>query len=162
MCTLLLSCLFVYDVFWVFVSPRFFGESVMVTVATKQSNSPIQALAHTLHILLPAVFALHLDLPVKLLVPRSLLNRSQPTDDFLLLGLGDVALPGMQFNQAPFDLQVEQSGRAHRPAHVCKLVHSLAGPSPRRLVAACTDRLTGTVMDAATCYRHVAGACAQL
>ena len=102
MCTLLLSCLFVYDVFWVFLSPRFFGESVMVSVATKQSTSPIQTLADSLHIALPAAFALHLDLPVKLLVPRSLFTHSHhPTDDFLLLGLGDIALPGVQLNQLP-------------------------------------------------------------
>ncbi|KMZ71104.1 hypothetical protein ZOSMA_188G00020 [Zostera marina] len=28
-CTLFLICLFVYDVFWVFFSERFFGENVM-------------------------------------------------------------------------------------------------------------------------------------
>jgi hypothetical protein len=30
--TVLLSCAFLYDVFWVFISPKFFHESVMIVV----------------------------------------------------------------------------------------------------------------------------------
>jgi len=34
-----LMALFVYDIFWVFFSQRFFGENVMVVVATKESDN---------------------------------------------------------------------------------------------------------------------------
>ena len=34
-CSLLLVCLFVYDIFWVFFSERYFGANVMVSVATQ-------------------------------------------------------------------------------------------------------------------------------
>ena len=32
--TVLLSCAFVYDIFWVFMSPTLFNESVMIVVST--------------------------------------------------------------------------------------------------------------------------------
>lgn len=63
---LLLSMLFFYDIFWVFLSPYFFkGESVMVAVAT------------------------NLDLPAKLVFPGwNVFTRCS------LIGLGDLAIPG--------------------------------------------------------------------
>jgi signal peptide peptidase-like protein 2B len=33
--TLLLTLAFLYDIYWVFISPRMFGESVMAVVATQ-------------------------------------------------------------------------------------------------------------------------------
>lgn len=63
---LILSVLFFYDIFWVFLSPYFFkGESVMVVVATK------------------------LDLPAKLVFPSWNVFTS-----WSLIGLGDLAIPG--------------------------------------------------------------------
>jgi len=63
----LLCGLFVYDIWWVFFSKPVFGENVMVSVATK------------------------LELPVKLMFPRSI----QGAYGYTMLGLGDIVLPGM-------------------------------------------------------------------
>jgi len=60
--TILLSGLFVYDIWWVF------GTEVMVKVATS------------------------LDIPIKLLWPKSLLFSD--TRGFTMLGLGDIVIPG--------------------------------------------------------------------
>ena len=66
---LILSVLFIYDVFWVFLSPYFFGQSVMVEVATK------------------------IDLPAKLVFPGfNEFSRGS------LIGLGDLAIPGFYIN----------------------------------------------------------------
>jgi minor histocompatibility antigen H13 len=63
---LLLSGLFVYDIFWVF------GTDVMVTVARS------------------------FDVPVKLLFPKALFDPARVTSSGLsMLGLGDVVLPGL-------------------------------------------------------------------
>lgn len=43
--TVCLLALFIYDVFWVFFSERFFRENVMVAVATRDAESPV----HVLH-----------------------------------------------------------------------------------------------------------------
>ncbi len=69
--TLLLCVFFVYDVFWVFVSPLLFGgKSVMVEVAVGVTSSSIP-------------------LPMLVLVPKFLSGGSG------LLGLGDIVLPGI-------------------------------------------------------------------
>ncbi|KAM9323110.1 signal peptide peptidase-like 2 [Pholidichthys leucotaenia] len=81
-CTLLLTVLFVYDVFFVFITPFFTesGESIMVEVAAGPSNSTTSE-----------------KLPMVLKVPR--LNSSpvalcnQPI--FSLLGFGDILVPGL-------------------------------------------------------------------
>jgi len=65
---ILLLGLFVYDIFWVFGSSRVFGANVMVTVARKFQG------------------------PIKLLFPRVL---SPKPEDFSLLGLGDIVIPGL-------------------------------------------------------------------
>lgn len=65
----LLCAFLVYDVFWVFISPLIFGESVMVAVASKM---PVSALPMTLS--MPHVFNEH---------------------GISLLGLGDIVLPGL-------------------------------------------------------------------
>ncbi|KAM8839234.1 signal peptide peptidase-like 2 [Synchiropus picturatus] len=80
-CTLLLSVLFIYDVFFVFITPFFTksGESIMVEVAAGPSDS-----------------STHEKLPMVLKVPR--LNSSpQALCDrpFSLLGFGDVLVPGL-------------------------------------------------------------------
>eukprot|EP01017_Pseudomicrothorax_dubius_P004027 TRINITY_DN1071_c0_g1_i5.p1 TRINITY_DN1071_c0_g1~~TRINITY_DN1071_c0_g1_i5.p1 ORF type:complete len:488 (-),score=111.04 TRINITY_DN1071_c0_g1_i5:40-1503(-) len=65
---LLLSLAFFYDIFWVFGSKYFFGESVMAYVATT------------------------VDLPIKLQLPH--FNQS-PLSTCTLIGLGDLVLPGL-------------------------------------------------------------------
>eukprot|EP00658_Telonema_sp_P-2_P001183 TRINITY_DN10452_c0_g1_i6.p1 TRINITY_DN10452_c0_g1~~TRINITY_DN10452_c0_g1_i6.p1 ORF type:complete len:568 (+),score=96.19 TRINITY_DN10452_c0_g1_i6:71-1774(+) len=66
----LLTLLFCYDIFWVFYSKPIFGENVMVTAAKG------------------------LDLPIKLLLPRGFTTPCY-TSSFTMLGLGDIALPGL-------------------------------------------------------------------
>eukprot|EP00850_Spirogloea_muscicola_P009290 SM000052S17682 [mRNA] locus=s52:53715:56032:- [translate_table: standard] len=66
----MLSGLLLYDVFWVFGSPHIFGESVMVTVATSAS----------------------LDGPMKLVFPHWSALATKP---YSILGLGDIAAPGL-------------------------------------------------------------------
>ncbi|XP_023121429.2 signal peptide peptidase-like 2 isoform X1 [Amphiprion ocellaris] len=80
-CTLLLTVLFVYDVFFVFITPFFTksGESIMVEVAAGPSDS-----------------ATHEKLPMVLKVPR--LNSSPLAlcdRPFSLLGFGDILVPGL-------------------------------------------------------------------
>lgn len=88
---ILLGGLFLYDIFWVFGSSQFAGESVMVKVAT------------------------NFDGPIKLVVPRNLCDAfvavrehgwsALPAWKFSLLGLGDIVVPGvfvalaLQFDQ---------------------------------------------------------------
>ena len=74
--TLLLSALFVYDIYFVFFTP------LMVTVATQ------------------------LDIPAKLIFPRPSRPSENPSKQaFSMLGLGDVVLPGMMIGFAlRFDL----------------------------------------------------------
>ncbi|XP_052603064.1 signal peptide peptidase-like 2B isoform X4 [Peromyscus californicus insignis] len=79
-CTLLLLVLFVYDVFFVFITPFLTksGNSIMVEVATGPSNS-----------------STHEKLPMVLKVPR--LNTSPLSlcdRPFSLLGFGDILVPG--------------------------------------------------------------------
>eukprot|EP00249_Psilotum_nudum_P019340 c27202_g1_i4 orf=277-1389(-) len=97
-CALLLVCLFVYDIFWVFFSERFFGANVMVSVAMQQASNPVHTVANTLK--LPGFKAItkKLELPVKLVFPRNLLGGAVPGSsgiEFMMLGLGDMAIPGM-------------------------------------------------------------------
>lgn len=62
---ILLSGLFVYDVFWVF------GTNVMVTVAK------------------------NFDAPIKLVFPQDLLENGFGASNFAMLGLGDIVIPGI-------------------------------------------------------------------
>lgn len=68
---LCLGSLFVYDAFWVYASPAVFGTNVMIDVANKVA----------------VVRGATLQLPIKLLVPLC--------HSFQVLGLGDVAIPGL-------------------------------------------------------------------
>ncbi|SCZ88704.1 BZ3500_MvSof-1268-A1-R1_Chr2-1g04582 [Microbotryum saponariae] len=69
----LLALLFFYDVWWVFGSNAVFGANVMVTVATS------------------------FDAPIKITFPRTFLSPLYTLQgkDFMLLGLGDIVLPGI-------------------------------------------------------------------
>ncbi|XP_040027557.2 signal peptide peptidase-like 2 isoform X2 [Gasterosteus aculeatus] len=80
-CTLLLSVLFVYDVFFVFITPFLTksGESIMMEVAAGPSDS----------------YA-HEKLPMVLKVPRLNFSPLSLCDrPFSLLGFGDVLVPGL-------------------------------------------------------------------
>ncbi|KAI9544449.1 Signal peptide peptidase-like 2B [Dissostichus eleginoides] len=80
-CTLLLSVLFIYDVFFVFITPFFTksGESIMVEVAAGPSDS-----SH------------HEKLPMVLKVPRLNFSPLALCDrPFSLLGFGDILVPGL-------------------------------------------------------------------
>ena len=68
-CFFFLLFIFLYDTFWVFYSEKIFKGNVMEEVATK------------------------LSLPIKLEIP--ILFSTNPIKDCMLLGLGDIALPGM-------------------------------------------------------------------
>ncbi|XP_018088573.1 signal peptide peptidase like 2B S homeolog isoform X1 [Xenopus laevis] len=95
-CTLLLFVLFVYDVFFVFITPYLTkrGESIMVEVASGPSNSTTQE-----------------KLPMVLKVPR--LNSSPLAlcdRPFSLLGFGDILVPGLLVAYCHrFDIQVQSS-----------------------------------------------------
>lgn len=68
----LLCCAFVYDIFWVFISPKIFHESVMVAVA-RGKNSGGE------------------NLPMVLRLPKLL----DPWGGYNMVGFGDVILPGL-------------------------------------------------------------------
>ncbi|XP_010255385.1 PREDICTED: signal peptide peptidase-like 1 isoform X2 [Nelumbo nucifera] len=97
-CVILLVCLFVYDIFWVFFSERFFGANVMVSVATQQASNPVHTVANSLSLPGLQMITKKLELPVKIVFPRDLLGGMVPggnTSDFMMLGLGDMAIPSM-------------------------------------------------------------------
>ncbi|XP_040846458.1 signal peptide peptidase-like 2B isoform X1 [Ochotona curzoniae] len=95
-CTLLLLVLFLYDVFFVFITPFLTksGNSIMVEVATGPTDS-----------------ATHEKLPMVLKVPR--LNSSPLAlcdRPFSLLGFGDILVPGLLVAYCHrFDIQVQSS-----------------------------------------------------
>ncbi|WCJ36664.1 SIGNAL PEPTIDE PEPTIDASE-LIKE 1 [Euphorbia peplus] len=97
-CAMLLACLFVYDIFWVFFSERFFGANVMVSVATQQASNPVHTVANSLSLPGLQMITKKLELPVKIVFPRNLFGGSVPGEsarDFMMLGLGDMAIPSM-------------------------------------------------------------------
>lgn len=92
-CAMLLACLFVYDIFWVFFSERLFGANVMVSVATQQASNPVHTVANTLSLPGLQLITKKLELPVKILFPRNLLGgivSGGNVTDFMMLGLGDM------------------------------------------------------------------------
>ncbi|XP_073012986.1 signal peptide peptidase-like 2 [Typha latifolia] len=68
----LLSCAFVYDIFWVFISPLIFHESVMIAVA-RGDNSGGESI------------------PMLLRVPRFF----DPWGGYDMIGFGDILFPGL-------------------------------------------------------------------
>lgn len=92
-CAMLLACLFVYDIFWVFYSERVFGANVMVSVATQQASNPVHTVANSLSLPGLQLITKKLELPVKIVFPRNLLGGVVPghtATDFMMLGLGDM------------------------------------------------------------------------
>ncbi|PSS32382.1 Signal peptide peptidase-like [Actinidia chinensis var. chinensis] len=97
-CAILLGCLFVYDIFWVFYSERFFGANVMVSVATQQTSNPVHTVANSLSLPGLDLITKKLELPVKIVFPRNLFGGGVPAGsaaDYMMLGLGDMAIPSM-------------------------------------------------------------------
>mmetsp|Transcript_8195 Transcript_8195/g.18337 ORF Transcript_8195/g.18337 Transcript_8195/m.18337 type:complete len:523 (-) Transcript_8195:52-1620(-) len=66
--TIFLVCTFFFDIFWVFISPRIFGKSVMVEVATGGGTGQ--------------------SVPLVLKIPDAY-------GSFKILGYGDIAIPGL-------------------------------------------------------------------
>ncbi|KAG9441270.1 hypothetical protein H6P81_017124 [Aristolochia fimbriata] len=96
-CTVLLSCLFLYDVFWVYYSENVFGENVMVSVAMKQASNPVHKVASSLSLPGQDTIIKNLDLPTKLIFPRDLFGgfASKTGSEYMMLGLGDMTMPSM-------------------------------------------------------------------
>ncbi|KAK4420121.1 Signal peptide peptidase-like 3 [Sesamum alatum] len=70
--TVLLCCAFLYDIFWVFISPFLFNDSVMIAVA-KGDNSGGEAI------------------PMLLRVPKL----ADPYGGYSMIGFGDIIFPGL-------------------------------------------------------------------
>ncbi|GAB2232175.1 hypothetical protein Droror1_Dr00011202 [Drosera rotundifolia] len=70
--TVLLSCAFLYDIFWVFVSKAWFHESVMIVVARGDKSGED-------------------GIPMLLKIPRMF----DPWGGYSIIGFGDIILPGL-------------------------------------------------------------------
>ncbi|KAJ0739927.1 putative aminopeptidase [Helianthus annuus] len=70
--TVLLSCAFLYDIFWVFISKRMFHESVMIMVARGDKSGED-------------------GIPMLLKIPRMF----DPWGGYSIIGFGDIILPGL-------------------------------------------------------------------
>ncbi|KAL2902530.1 Signal peptide peptidase-like 2 [Bienertia sinuspersici] len=70
--TVLLSCAFLYDLFWVFVSKKLFHESVMIVVARGDKSGED-------------------GIPMLLKIPRMF----DPWGGYSIIGFGDILLPGL-------------------------------------------------------------------
>jgi len=70
--TVLLSCAFLYDIFWVFLSTKFFHESVMIVVARGDKSGED-------------------GIPMLLKIPRMF----DPWGGYSIIGFGDILLPGL-------------------------------------------------------------------
>ncbi|KAJ6972337.1 hypothetical protein NC653_032805 [Populus alba x Populus x berolinensis] len=70
--TVLLSCAFLYDIFWVFVSKWWFKESVMIVVARGDKSGED-------------------GIPMLLKIPRMF----DPWGGYSIIGFGDIILPGL-------------------------------------------------------------------
>ncbi|XP_051033217.1 signal peptide peptidase-like 2B isoform X4 [Phodopus roborovskii] len=126
-CTLLLLVLFIYDVFFVFITPFLTksGNSIMVEVATGPSNS-----------------STHEKLPMVLKVPR--LNTSPLSlcdRPFSLLGFGDILVPDVVTLHLPRAAggllpQVRHPGAVFQDL-LCGLYHCLRPGSPGDICGTC-------------------------
>lgn len=86
--TVLLCCGFFYDIFWVFISPVFFKQSVMITVA-RGDKAGGEAI------------------PMLLRVPRI----NDPWNGFDMIGFGDILFPGLLVSFAHrFDREQKKGG----------------------------------------------------
>jgi hypothetical protein len=99
--TVLLSLAFVYDIFFVFISPIFFHESVMVKVAT--GGQPTADPTYCEKYPSDKDCQTRDQLPMLLVLPRI----GDYQGGFTMLGLGDIILPGLLVSfAARYDLSV--------------------------------------------------------
>ncbi|CAN6462451.1 unnamed protein product [Victoria cruziana] len=70
--TVLLGCAFLYDIFWVYLSPRWFNDSVMIVVARGDKSGED-------------------GVPMLLKIPRI----CDPWGGYSIIGFGDILLPGL-------------------------------------------------------------------
>ena len=84
--SLLLCMAFCYDIFFVFISPHLFGESVMVRVATGKALTKDADYCRSTR---------RQGLPVLSLLMLLLLPRFDGLSGYTMLGLGDIVLPGL-------------------------------------------------------------------
>eukprot|EP00903_Cladosiphon_okamuranus_P014280 g13263.t1 len=98
--TFLLCLAFFYDIFWVFVSPMLFGESVMVKVATGGEITEDPTFCEKY----PTASGCQVEsLPMLLELPRLW----DYTGGYAMLGLGDIVIPGLLLSFAHrYDLSV--------------------------------------------------------
>ncbi len=113
--TVCFGALFFYDMFWVFYSEKisvFEGKNVMVEVATKEASNPVREVGAALHIdFLQTLGTRHINLPIKLLYPVYQWVKGHREMGYMMLGLGDIALPGILLSMAyQFDLCGPPSG----------------------------------------------------
>jgi signal peptide peptidase-like protein 3 len=87
---LTLGLLLLYDAFWVFYSEYIFEKNVMVEVATQNASNPVQEVGKYLNVEVLKNISPTINLPMKLIFPN-LLDGDERT---LMLGLGDIAMPG--------------------------------------------------------------------
>lgn len=87
--TVLLSCAFLYDIFWVFISPIIFDESVMIVVARGDRSGEE-------------------GIPMLLKIPRIF----DPWGGYSIIGIGDILLPGLLISFAKrFDAATKKNLR---------------------------------------------------
>jgi len=85
-CLVLLT---VYDIFWVFFSEYFFRENVMIDVAQKVAANPVHTVGKYLNNdYVTSIVKSKIELPLKLMF------KNASTGKMMILGLGDIALPG--------------------------------------------------------------------
>ncbi|KAH7352275.1 hypothetical protein KP509_19G037900 [Ceratopteris richardii] len=85
--TVLLTCAFVYDIFWVFMSPKLFHESVMIVVARGDKSGED-------------------GIPMLLKIPRIF----DPWGGYSIIGFGDILIPGLLISFAKrFDTATKKS-----------------------------------------------------
>lgn len=115
-CLLLLT---VYDIFWVFFSEYFFRENVMIDVAQKVAANPV----HTVGKYLNNNYVTSL-VKSKIELPLKLIFKNYSTGKMMILGLGDIALPGALVALAlrcDESITREHSGGGHDDSKTCDL-----------------------------------------
>jgi signal peptide peptidase-like protein 2B len=120
--TALLGLAFLYDVFFVYISPLLFGSNVMVSVASGvglDDDSPLVTDENYCEKYPDYVDCATTTLPMLIYVPAFL---TWDTDDNAILGLGDIVLPGLLLTWAArYDLRrygslyTERAGNGYFP-----------------------------------------------
>jgi hypothetical protein len=125
--TILLCCAFLYDVFFVFISPLLFNSNVMLSVANgssgMDSSSPLISDENYCEKYPSDSLCTTTDVPMLLYVPAIW---TWNTDSNALLGLGDIILPGLllvwcaRYDMRRFgSLSTEKAGNGYFPMTLC-------------------------------------------